>query len=45
MLAWAEGGNEEEAALNLIRSERDAEILREAIEVLRTGGRQTSLTL
>ena len=37
MLAWAEGARKSEAALNLSGHERDAKILREAIEAL--GGR------
>ena len=40
MLAWARGRQRREAALHLIRSERDAGILREAIAVLRTGRQQ-----
>ena len=40
MLAFADDARKNEAALNLIRRERDVKILREAIEVLRAGGRQ-----
>jgi GT2 family glycosyltransferase len=40
MFAWADGERKSEAALNLVGRERDAKILREAIEVLRADGRQ-----